>query len=130
MIELSPLLIYCIGQLNSFNAICVLIVVFGGFALLVSNLVKAGEYCSATSDYSIKQYKKFEFVVNKLNKFLAPIVFVAFLGTLFLPSRSTVAAMIVIPAITNNENVQNISKSALQWAEEYIKDQLQTKKEK
>lgn len=36
--------------------------------------------------------------------------------------------MIVVPAIVNNENIQNISKNTLQWAEEYIKDQLQTKK--
>lgn len=126
--ELSPLLIYFIGQLKAFNGVCIFITVFGGFALLVFNFLKAAEYCTASCKYSIEKYRKFAQVVNKVNKYLGPIVFVAFLGVAFLPSRSTVAAMIVIPAVTNNVQVQNISKSALQWAEEYIKDQLQTKK--
>lgn len=126
--ELSPLLIYFIGQLKAFNDVCIFITVFGGFALLVFNFLKAAEYCTASCKYSIEKYRKFAQVVNKVNKYLGPIVFVAFLGVAFLPSRSTVAAMFVIPAVTNNVQVQNISKSALQWAEEYIKDQLQTKK--
>lgn len=126
--ELSPLLIYFIGQLKAFNGVCIFITVFGGFALLAFNFLKAAEYCTASCKYSIEKYHKFAQVVNKVNKFLGPIVFVAFLGVAFLPSRSTVAAMFVIPAVTNNVQVQNISKSALQWAEEYIKDQLQTKK--
>lgn len=126
--ELSPLLIYFIGQLKAFNGVCIFITVFGGFALLVFNFLKAAEYCTASCKYSIEKYRKFAQVVNKVNKYLGPIVFVAFLGVAFLPSRSTVAAMFVIPAVTNNVQVQNISKSALQWAEEYIKDQLQTKK--
>lgn len=126
--ELSPLLIYFIGQLKAFNGVCIFITVFGGFALLVFNFLKAAEYCTASCKYSIEKYRKFAQVVNKVNKYLGPIAFVAFLGVAFLPSRSTVAAMFVIPAVTNNVQVQNISKSALQWAEEYIKDQLQTKK--
>lgn len=126
--ELSPLLIYFIGQLKAFNGVCIFITVFGGFALLVFNFLKAAEYCTASCKYSIEKYRKFAQVVNKVNKYLGPIVFVAFLGVAFLPSRSTVAAMIVIPAVTNNVQVQNISKGALQWAEEYVKDQLQTKK--
>lgn len=128
MTEISPLLIYFIGQLKAFNGVCIFITVFGGFALLVFNFLKAAEYCSASCKYSIEKYHKFAQVVNKVNKFLGPIVFVAFLGVAFLPSRSTVAAMIVVPAIANNENIQHISKYTLQWAEEYIKDQLQTKK--
>ena len=126
--ELSPLLIYFIGQLKAFNGVCIFITVFGGFALLAFNFLKAAEYCTASCKYSIEKYHKFAQVVNKVNKFLGPIVFVAFLGVAFLPSRSTVAAMIVIPAVTNNVQVQNISKSALQWAEQFIQEQLQTKK--
>lgn len=39
--ELSPLLIYFIGQLDAFNGACGLTLVFGGIALVVINLVKA-----------------------------------------------------------------------------------------
>ena len=128
--ELSPLLIYFIGQLKAFNDVCIFITVFGGFALLVFNFLKAAEYCTASCKYSIEKYRKFAQVVNKVNKYLGPIVFAAFLGVAFLPSRSTVAAMIVVPAISANQSIQNISKGALQWAEQFIQEQLNPKKEK
>lgn len=126
--ELSPLLVYFVGQLDAFNSICGLTLVFGGIALVVMNIIKAVSFCDSSTHYELKTYNKVKLVVNKTNKVIGPIVFAAFLGVAFLPSRSTVAAMFVIPAVTNNVQVQNISKSALQWAEEYIKDQLQTKK--
>ena len=128
--ELSPLLVYFVGQLDSFNVACALTLFLGGIALVLMNIIKAVSYCDSSTYYELKTYNKVKLVVDKTNKVLGPIVFAAFLGVAFLPSRSTVAAMIVVPAIVNNENIQNISKSALQWAEEYIKDQLQTKKEK
>lgn len=130
MTELSPLLVYFVGQLDSFNVACALTLFLGGISLVVMNIIKAVSYCDSSTYYELKTYNKVKLVVDKTNKVLGPIVFAAFLGVAFLPSRSTVAAMIVVPAIVNNENIQNISKSALQWAEEYIKDQLQTKKEK
>lgn len=126
--EISPLLIYFIGQLDAFNGVCGLILVFGGISLVVMNIIKAVSYCDSSTHYELKTYNKVKLVTDKTNKVIGPIVFVAFLGVAFLPSRSTVAAMIVVPAIVNNENIQNISKNTLQWAEEYIKDQLQTKK--
>ena len=97
---------------------------------MVINLVKAVSYCDAETTYELKAYSKIKFVTDKTNKLLGPIVFVAFLGSTFLPSRSTVAAMIVLPAITNNTQVQNISQGALRWAEEYIKNQLELKVQK
>lgn len=128
--ELSPLLFYFIGQLDAFNGACGLTLVFGGIALVVINLVKAVSYCNAETTYELKAYSKIKFVTDKTNKLLGPIVFVAFLGSTFFPSRSTVAAMIVVPAITNNAQVQNISHSALRWAEEYIKNQLELEVQK
>lgn len=128
--EISPFLIYFVGQLDAFNGICGLTLVFGGIALVVINLVKAVSYCDAETTYELKVYSKIKFVTDKTNKLLGPIVFVAFLGSTFLPSRSTVAAMIVVPAITNNAQVQNISHSALRWAEEYIKNQLELEVQK
>lgn len=128
--ELSPLLIYFIGQLDAFNGACGLTLVFGGIALVVINLVKTVSYCDAETTYELKAYSKIKFVTDKTNKLLGPIVLVAFLGSTFLPSRSTVAAMIVVPAITNNAQVQNISHSALRWAEEYIKNQLELEVQK
>lgn len=128
--EISPLLIYFVGQLDAFNGVCGLTSFLGGIALIIMNIIKAVSFCDSSTTYELKTYNKVKLVTDKTNKVLGPIVFAAFLGAAFLPSRSTVAAMIVVPAIVNNENIQNISKNTLQWAEEYIKDQLQTKKEK
>lgn len=128
MTEISPLLIYFIGQLDAFNGACGLTLFLGGIALVLMNIIKAVSFCDSSTTYELKTYNKVKLVTNKINKVIGPIVFAAFLGVAFLPSRSTVAAMIVVPAIVNNENIQNISKNTLQWAEEYIKDQLQTKK--
>lgn len=128
--ELSPLLIYFIGQLDAFNGACGLTLVFGGIALVVINLVKAVSYCDAETTYELKVYSKIKFVTDKTNKLLGPIVLVAFLGSTFLPSRSIVAAMIVVPAVVNNAQVQNISQGALRWAEEYIKNQLELEVQK
>lgn len=126
--ELSPLLIYFVGQLDSFNVACAITLFLGGIALVLMNIIKAVSYCDSSTYYELETYDKVKLVVDKTNKVLGPIVFVAFLGVAFLPSRSTVAAMIVVPAISANQSIQNISNGALQWAEEYIKDQLQTKK--
>jgi hypothetical protein len=128
MTEISPLLIYFIGQLDAFNGVCALTLFLGGISLVVMNIIKAASFCDSSTYYELKIYNKVKLVTDKTNKVIGPIVFAAFLGVAFLPSRSTVAAMIVVPAIVNNENIQNISKNTLQWAEEYIKDQLQTKK--
>ena len=128
--ELSPLLIYFVGQLDSFNVACAITLFLGGIALVLMNIIKAISYCDSSTYYELETYDKVKLVVDKTNKVLGPIVFVAFLGVAFLPSRSTVAAMIVVPAITNNAQVQNISHSALRWAEEYIKNQLELEVQK
>lgn len=130
MTEISPLLIYFIGQLDAFNGVCGLILVFGGISLVVMNIIKAVSFCDSSTTYELKIYNKVKLVTDKTNKVIGPIVFAAFLGVAFLPSRSTVAAMIVVPAISANQSIQNISKGALQWAEQYIQEQLNPKKEK
>lgn len=126
--ELSPLLIYFIGQLDAFNGACALTLFLGGIALVLMNIIKAVSYCDSSTYYELKTYNKVKLVTDKTNKVIGPIVFAAFLGVAFLPSRSTVAAMFVIPAVTNNVQVQNISKGALQWAEQFIQEQLQPKR--
>lgn len=128
--EISPLLIYFIGQLDVFNGVCGLILFLGGIALVLMNIIKAFSYCDSSTYYELKTYNKVKLVTDKTNKVLGPIVFAAFLVVAFLPSRSTVAAMIVVPAISANQSIQNISKGALQWAEQYIQEQLNPKKEK
>lgn len=76
------------------------------------------------------RYQKIKDGCASFRKMLAPFIIIGFLGVAFIPDRSTVAAMIVVPAISANQSIQNISKGALQWAEEFIQEQLNPKKEK
>lgn len=51
---------------------------------------------------------------------------------IFVPSKTTIAGMIVVPAVANNAEVKNISSNLLKWAEVYLNDLLeeQTRKPK
>ena len=100
--ELSPLLIYFIGQIKSFSGSFAIIVFIGGITLAIFNIIKAIAYCDADSTYELKAYERIKLITNKINKVLGPIVLFCFLGLMLIPSRSTVAAMIVIPAFTKH----------------------------
>lgn len=124
MIELTPTTIYAIATIDEvkrvFGSLCVLgfFIVFGLlFARIGTAIIESEE----TNEKFCRWFNPM------MPKILGAFICVVLLNT-FLPSQKTIAAMIVVPAIVNNENIQNISKNTLQWAEEYIKDQLQTKK--
>ena len=78
--ELSPLLIYFIGQLDAFNGACGLTLFLGGLALVFISIIKAVFYFDSTTHFELETYNKVKLVVDKTNKVLGPIVFVAFLG--------------------------------------------------
>ena len=51
--ELSPLLIYFIGQIKSFSGSFAIIVFIGGITLAIFNIIKAIAYCDADSTYAV-----------------------------------------------------------------------------
>lgn len=61
-----------------------------------------------------------------LKKLVLPVLVIFFLAYLLVPRPKTLAAMYVIPAVADNEQIQNISKNGLdslelltkQWVEE------------
>lgn len=124
MIELTPTTIYVISTIDEvkrvLGSLCFLgsLIVFG---LLVARIGTAIIESEETNEKFCRWFNPM------MPKILGAFICVLLLNT-FLPNQKTIAAMIVVPAIVNNENIQNISKNTLQWAEEYIKDQLQTKK--
>lgn len=127
MIELTPTTIYAISIIDGLKDFLGCISVFGAIfalvTLLLCGLISCDEFGDDQAEAFVRWYKSaFPKTVS--------IVLCAFLLNVFLPNQKTIAAMIVVPAIVNNESIQHISKYTLHWAEEYIKDQLQTKKEK
>ena len=67
-----------------------------------------------------------------INTFKKPVLiaFICGLIAIFTPSSKTVAAMIVIPPIVNNEQVQELPNNVLEFINEYLKDAKKSLKEK
>lgn len=128
MTEISPLLIYFIGQLDtlidaSSSVLGLSLISFGILMMVRSILV-----CSIYDHEDKKRYDDYLQFYNKVIKIICPVIVFSFLSSILLPSKNTVAAMVVVPAVVNNEQIQNISKDVLKWAEAYIKKQLETEK--
>lgn len=74
------------------------------------------------------------FVLEKMRygKLMLCVAFISAFIAIFTPTSKTVAAMFLIPAIVNNEQVQNISHNSLklleslteEWAEELRPDKV------
>lgn len=124
MIELTPTTIYVISTIDEVKRVFGALSLIGSFAIFGLLFARIGTAIIESEETNEKFCRWFNPMMPKI---LGAFICVVLLNT-FLPSQKTIAAMIVVPAIVNNENIQNISKNTLQWAEEYIKDQLQTKK--
>lgn len=124
MIELTPTTIYVISTIDEVKRVLGSLCVLGFFIVFGLLFARIGTSIIESEETNEKFCRWFNPMMPKI---LGAFICVVLLNT-FLPNQKTIAAMIVVPAIVNNENIQNISKNTLQWAEEYIKDQLQTKK--
>lgn len=128
--ELSPLLIYFIGQLPAINRIVEFMFVFGLILFLFAYAIQGMSYPTYPSKEEYERHAKVKEGCISFRKKCIPFIVVGLLGIVITPSRNTVAAMIVVPAVVNNAQVQNISQSALRWAEEYINNQLELEVQK
>lgn len=124
MIELTPTTIYVISTIDEVKRVLGSLCVLGFFIVFGLLFARIGTAIIESEETNEKFCRWFNPMMPKI---LGAFICVVLLNT-FVPNQKTIAAMIVVPAIVNNENIQNISKNTLQWAEEYIKDQLQTKK--
>lgn len=124
MIELTPTTIYAISTIDEVKRVLGSLSFVGSLAIFGLLVARIGTAIIESEETNEKFCRWFNPMMPKI---LGAFICVVLLNT-FLPNQKTIAAMIVVPAIVNNENIQNISKNTLQWAEEYIKDQLQTKK--
>lgn len=107
--EISAVTIYLINLCDNLRTIAVICAILSVIGMVMLSITE----------------RDFDFVWVKR-------VGVGFAVSLFffavLPSQRTLAAMIVIPAITNNEQLQKISKNVLLWAENYIHEHLEEQK--
>lgn len=124
---ITPMQMYWLLKLDDILAISLAIFVLTsvGFVFcLVGAIIYKGE------EYFECEYNKFKTVRNIL------FWFILFFGSIvmFLPSTKQMAAIYVVPAIANNEKVQNIgnktldiSNQLLDLTKEYLKDKAKEK---
>lgn len=123
---ISPLEIYLISLVDKIDAITEVIIFLGGLAsgiLLTFWMIgKAESYKTEEDDRTLKR-------LWRCFKIAATCVICSTLINTFIPSSKTIAAMYLIPAIVNNEHIQNSTSNALkmlegltkEWLEDFIK---------
>lgn len=103
---ISPWEIYLVMQLDSINGffftIALVLSIICCCALFAGALATGAGLSKYTDDTEKRNWE----VTKKITKKLGTIAFIAGLLCAVLPSSKTAAAMIVIPAVLNNQSVQ------------------------
>ena len=126
--EISAFWIYLIGTLGSIKTslgFCVfllfMIVIGSGIFLVMtychSNLFERTKE-SQEKNHTITKWLKRILITSSLGWFLLGLI------CTFLPTPKTVVAMITVPAIVNNEEVQKLPKNILSFVNEYLEQNI------
>ena len=111
--EITPFMIYLIGIVDNVHIMGVLVAAISG---LVAIFTTVGWLCVAEDEPKVSMSC---FKVARISWIVIPVSIV--LATM-TPSSKTAAAMFVIPAIANNENVKKVASGiydlAVEWMEE------------
>ena len=126
--EISAFWIYLIGTLESiksslaFLVFILFIVIFGSGIFLIMT------YCQSDLFERTKESQEKK---NTITKWLKRILITSSLGWFllglictFLPTPKTVVAMITVPAIVNNKEVQKLPKNILSFVNEYLEQNI------
>ena len=113
---ITPSTIYWIGQCDCFRAVCAPFAICG-FILGLFSLVFT---VAAFNDRDVPRYGCWIGVAT--SSILLLLIIIGILGSLFIPSTKTAAAMYIIPSIANNEKIQDAGDRpytlAVEWMEE------------
>ena len=96
--------IYLIGIVDK---LIMLFIAYSAIVCALSFMI----FCDSPDDSNAKSISK-KFLISAICTFTI---------TIFIPSSKTLASMIMIPAVVNNEQVQNIGKNSLTILEELTK---------
>ena len=126
--EISAFWIYLIGTLGniksslSFTTFIFFMLAFGSGVFLVMT------YCQPDLFERTKEEQQKR---NTITKWLKRILITSSLGWFllglictFLPTPKTVVAMVTVPAIVNNEEVQKLPKNILSFVNEYLEQNI------
>lgn len=127
MMEISPWLVYWLMQLDDICKFVVFTAVVGTILLIGLTAIRIA--CKSALEYD-NDAKVFYEATTNLCKFSSIIIPIFVLLSVFIPNTKTVAAMILIPPIVNNEQVQQIPDDILTFVRSVIKEYTFNNKEK
>lgn len=116
--EITPFLIYLISVADEVRGLAC----FSGLAFFIVGFIYISIFLG-------KEGQGANYFWNAFKKCLW-CVCISVVVTIFVPSKTTIAGMIVVPAVANNAEVKNISSNLLKWAEVYLNDLLEEKTQK
>lgn len=126
--ELSAFVIYLIGSLENirssfgFFLFVLSCIVFGSGLFLIMSHTQSSLFVKTKEEDRIHKVK-----IKWLKRVLviSSILWVLFgLVCTFLPSSKTVIAMITVPAIVNNEEVQKLPSNIVQFVNGYLEENI------
>lgn len=104
---ISPFMLYLVLMLDSINSALLTAAVIAGVSIPISLTITGMNNENDTYNHGWEDRREARIKVrNKLTKMAAPIAVVCFIIATLLPNTKQAAAIIVVPAIANNEQVQ------------------------
>ena len=125
--EISPWLIYWLMQLDSICKFVDVVAFLGSLLLLILTVIRTASKSAPKNDTGAHAFYD---ATTNLYKFSCVIIPIFVLLNVFIPNTKTVAAMILIPPIVNNEQVQQIPDDILTFVRSVIKEYTFDNKEK
>lgn len=127
MMEISPWLIYWLMQLDSICKFVDAIAFLGFFLLVILTVIRIASKSAPSYDNSAHAFYD---ATTNLHRFSCVIIPIFISLNVFMPNTKTVAAMVLIPPIVNNEQVQQIPDDILTFVRSVIKEYTFDNKEK
>lgn len=99
--EVTPLMIYAIDISGTVKFVSKMVLLLSLIASIILGVLAVEE----------------EFARRAIKVIVVPVILISTLLTVFIPESKTLASMYVIPAVVNNEQIQNIGKNGLESLE-------------
>ena len=122
--NITPSTIYWIAQCDCIREACIPIIIFGIILSTISIGLTAIAFCDEVSDVRGSRW-----IAATVSLVLVSVTIAGLLGRIFVPTTRTVAAMHIIPAIANNEKVQDCGNRLYDLAIEWMDALKPAKKE-
>ena len=122
--NITPSTVYWVAQCDCIREACIPIIIFGIILSIISIGLTVIAYCDEVSDMFGSRW-----IVATVSFVVLAVTIVGVLGRIFVPTTKTVAAMYIIPAVANNEKVQDCGNRLYDLAIEWMDELKPAKKE-